>query len=50
MASPPGDSLFAKALSYAISVVKANCVQDAGATNCVRREISVSMATNRPFW
>ena len=50
MAASPGDSLFAKALSCAISVAKANRVQDRAATSRVQREISVSVATNGPFW
>ena len=45
-----GDSLLAKAVSCAISVVKANCVQGEAATNRVRREVSISVATNDPFW
>ena len=40
----------AKALSCAVSVVKANHVQDGATTSRVCREISVSMATNGPFW
>ena len=47
----PGYSLLAKAVSSAVSVVK---VQGGAATNRVRREISVSVATrvatNGPFW
>ena len=31
------------------SVVKANCVKDKAATGGVWREISVSVATDRPF-
>ena len=46
----PGDSLLAKAVSCAISVVKADRVQGGAATNHVRREISISVATNGPFW
>ena len=43
--------LFAKALSCSVSVVKANCVRDGTAHyKRVQREISVSVATNRPFW
>ena len=45
-----GDSPFAEALSCVISVVKADRIQDGTATSCVCREISVSVATNRPFW
>ena len=48
--SAVGDSLFAEALSCAISVVKANRVQDGATTSCVRREISVSVATVGAFW
>ena len=47
VAASPGDSLFAKALMCAVSVVR---VQDGAATSCVRREISVSVATNGSFW
>ena len=51
MAASPGKSLFGKALSCAISVVKAGYVQDGAATSCVQREIPVSvLATNGPFW
>ena len=35
VAASPGDSLFAKALSCAVSVVKADHVQDGAATNRV---------------
>ena len=49
MSATLGDSLLAKALSYAISVVKANRVQGGAATNRVRREVSISVATNGPF-
>ena len=45
-----GDSLFAEALLCAISVVKANRVQDGATTSCVHREISVFVATIRAFW
>ena len=31
----PGDSLLAKAVSCAISVVKADCVHGEGTTNCL---------------
>ena len=43
----PGDLLLAKALSCAISVVKADCVQCGATTNRVRREINISVATQR---
>ena len=45
-----GDSLLAKAVSCAISVLKANRVQGGAAINCVRREVSISVATNGTFW
>ena len=45
-----GDSPFAEALSCAISVVKADHVQDGATTSCVRREISVFVATIGAFW
>ena len=44
-----GDPLLAKPVSCAISVVKANRVQGGAATNRVRREVSISVATNGPF-
>ena len=44
----PDDSLFAKALSYAVTVVKGDRVQDRATTSHVRRELS-SVATNGPF-
>ena len=54
VAAALGYSLLAKAVSSAVSVVKADHVQGGVATNCVRREISVSVATcvasNGPFW
>ena len=40
MSATLGDLLLAKAVSCAISVVKANHVQGGAATNCVRREVS----------
>ena len=40
VAASPGKSLFGKALSCAVSVLKAGRVQDGAATSCVRREIS----------
>ena len=49
VAAAPGYSLLGKAISFIVSVVKADRVQDGAATNCVRREISVSVATNGPF-
>ena len=42
----PGNSLLAKAVSCAVSVVKADHVQGGAATSHVRREISIS---ERPF-
>ena len=50
MTASLGDSLFANALSCAVSVLKADHVQDRAATSHVRRKISVSMATKGPFW
>ena len=47
MAASPGKSLFGRALSYAVSVVKASRVQDGAATSCVRREISGPFLSNR---
>ena len=49
MATSSGNSLFAKALSCAVSVVKANHIQDGAATNCAQRDISVFMATTGLF-
>ena len=54
MATAPGYSLLAKAVSSAVSVVKADRVQGGAATNRVQREVSVSVATRvatmqRPF-
>ena len=47
----PGDPLLAKVVSCAVSVVKADHVQGGATTNCrVRWEISISLATNGPFW
>ena len=43
------DSLLGKAVSYAVSVVKADHVQGGAATNRVRREISISVADLLPF-
>ena len=43
----PGDLFLVKALSCAI---KANHIQDGAATKHVQREISVSVATKKPFW
>ena len=42
--------MFAKALSCAISVLNADHAQDGAATSHVRREISVFVATEGPFW
>ena len=54
MAAAPGYSLLAKAVSCAILLYKANCVQGGPATNRIRREVNVSgatrVATNSPFW
>ena len=50
VAASPGDSLLAKAVSCTVSVVKANRVQGGSTTNHVRREVSISVATNGPFW
>ena len=36
-----GDSLFAKALLYTVSVVKANHLEDRATKSCVRREITI---------
>ena len=47
VAASLGDSLFAEALSC---VVKAGHVQNKVATSWVRRKVSVSVATNGPFW
>ena len=45
------DFLLAKAVSYTVSVVKSDHVQDRAATNRVRREISISVpALNGPLW
>ena len=46
----PDDLLLAKTLWCEVSVVKTDCVQVGVTTNCVRREISISGATNRPVW
>ena len=46
VAAAPDNSLLAKAVSCAVSVVKADRVQGGAATNHVRREISIS---ERPF-
>ena len=45
MAASPDDLLLAKALLCAISVVKADRIQNNAATCCVQREINVSVAT-----
>ena len=45
------DLLLGKAVSCAVSVVKANHVQGGAATNRVRREISISVAAlNGLLW
>ena len=50
MAAALGDSLLAKAVSSAVSVVKANHVQGGAATNHVRRELSIIFCGyQRPF-
>ena len=49
MAASPGKLLFGKALSCAVSVVKACHVQDGAATSCVQREISVFYGYKRAF-
>ena len=49
MAASLGYMMFAKASSCAVSVVKADRIQDGAATNHVRRELRVSVATNGPF-
>ena len=50
MAASPGNLMFSMALSYAVSVVKADCVQD-GAMHCksCMKEESVSAATYGAF-
>ena len=45
MAASPDDSLLAKALLCAISVAKADRIQNNAATCRVRREINVSVVT-----
>ena len=50
MAASLGDLLFAKALLCIVSVVKGYRVQDGTSTSCVCRKVSVSVATNGPFW
>ena len=50
VAAAPGYLLLAKAVSCAVSVVKADLVQGGAVTNHVRRKISVSVATNGPSW
>ena len=44
MAASPGKSLFGKALSCAVSVVKAGHIQDGAAISCVQREIMALLA------
>ena len=46
VAAAPGYLLLAKAVSCAVSVIKADCVQGRAATNRVQREISVSVPTH----
>ena len=54
VAAAPGYSLLPKAVTRAVSVVKADHVQGGATTNHVRRAMSVSvathLATNSPFW
>ena len=54
MAAASGYLLLAKAVSSAVSVVKVDHIQGGATTNCIRRAMSVSMAThvatNGPFW
>ena len=47
MTTTPGNSLLAKAVSCAVSVVKADRVQGGAVTSHVRREISIQ--SERPF-
>ena len=49
MAACPGKLLFVKALSCAVSVVKAGHVQAGAATSCVQREISVFYSYEMEF-
>ena len=49
MAASPVKFLFGKALSCAVSDVKAGHVQDGAATSCVQREISVFYGYERAF-
>ena len=44
-----GDSMLAKVVSCAVSVVKANCVQGGATTNCIKGD-KYFWATNDPFW
>ena len=50
MAAASGYSLLAKAVMCAVSVVEVDHVQGRATTNHVRREISISVANNGPFW
>ena len=45
-----GNLLLARAISCTVSVVKADRVQGGAATNRVRTEISIPVATSGPFW
>ena len=49
MAAASGYSLLPKAVSCAVSVVKADHVQGRATTNHVQREISISVAYQQPF-
>ena len=49
VAAASGYSLLAKAVSCAVSVVEVDHVQGRATTNHVRREISISVAYQRPF-
>ena len=50
VAAATGYLLLAKAVMSAVSVVKADHVQGEATTNRVQRAMSVSVATNSPFW
>ena len=49
MAASSGDLLFAKALLCAIFVVKCDRVQGGATTSRVQREVSVSVAIDKPI-
>ena len=49
VAAASGYSLLPKAVSCAVSVVKADHVQGRATTNHVQREISISVAYQQPF-